>query len=90
LTLFVSGATRRSGRAITEVHNLCNIHLAGRFDLVVVDVRDNAALVASHRVTAVPTLVKNRPLPVRMVVGDMSDARRVMGGIDVPLVGGAN
>ena len=77
-TLFVAGASDLSGRAIANIRELFEVHLAGRYDLEVVDVyRDIAATMASH-VLAVPTLIRESPLPKRRLVGDLSDTARVL------------
>jgi circadian clock protein KaiB len=78
LTLFVSGASDLSARAIANARELCDIHLDGRYHLAVVDVHEDSATVLSSGVIATPTLVKNRPLPVRKVVGDLSHTDRVL------------
>src|ERR1700730_9379084 len=78
LTLFVSGASELSGRAIADTRQLCDAHLAGRYHLSIVDVHDDPAAALSSGVLVAPTLVKNRPLPVRKVVGDLSHPGRVL------------
>ena len=78
LTLFVTGASALSARAISDVRRLCDTHLHGRYTLQVVDVRENPALVISCGVLASPTLIKELPLPRRVLVGNMSDASRVL------------
>lgn len=85
LTLFVSGASDLSARAIANARELCESHLAGRYHLSVVDVHEEPAIVLGSRVLAVPTLVRNRPLPVRKLVGDLSDARKVLTALELPL-----
>jgi circadian clock protein KaiB len=83
LTLFVTGASALSARAIDSVRALCETHLLGRYELNVVDVHRNPALVTSSGVLASPTLVKDHPLPRRMLVGDLSDAKRVLLALDI-------
>jgi circadian clock protein KaiB len=85
LTLFVSGASDSSAQAIANVRVMCDAYLGGRHVLKVVDLHQNPALAAEHRVRATPTLVKAHPLPVRMLVGDMSDYARLLAGLDVDL-----
>ena len=87
LTLFVSGASEVSARAIAGVRSLCERHLAGRYNLEVVDVYREVARATSRNVVAVPTLVRELPLPQRRLVGDMSDARRVLAVLEVGAVG---
>jgi circadian clock protein KaiB len=85
LTLFVSGASDLSARAIADATRLCDAYLQGRYRLSVVDVhQDPAAVLASH-VVAAPTLVKHRPLPERRLVGDLSRAGKVLMALDIPV-----
>jgi len=86
LTLFVSGASDRSAQAIASVRELCDVHLAGRCRITVIDVNTNVHSTVDtspvagcgHRLLVTPTLVRSLPLPERKVVGDLSDARRVL------------
>jgi circadian clock protein KaiB len=78
LTLFVTGASDLSARAITDARALCDIHLEGRCVLAIVDAREEPVATRLGRVLATPTLIKMRPLPVRKVVGDLSDATKVL------------
>lgn len=83
LTLFVTGASEMSGRAIANVRALCDQHLAGRYDLEVVDVHRDPSMMSTHDVVAAPTLIKEQPLPKRMLVGDLSDTARVLAALDI-------
>ncbi len=78
LTLFVSGASDLSARAIALARDLCDVSLGGRYRLAVVDVHDDVAAVVSNHVVAAPTLIKHLPLPVRRYVGDLADTDRVL------------
>jgi circadian clock protein KaiB len=78
LTLFVSGASDLSARAIADARALCDDHLNGRYELSIVDVHDDYAAVLSHGVVAAPTLVRSRPLPLRRFIGDLSHAPDVL------------
>jgi circadian clock protein KaiB len=84
LTLFVSGASELSARAITNATQLCDAHLPGRHRLSVLDVHDDATGVAHQRVFALPTLVRDRPLPVRRITGDLSDSDDVLLALLLP------
>jgi circadian clock protein KaiB len=77
LTLFVNGASDLSARAVADARTLCDAHLGGSYDLAVVDIHENPAAALRSHVLAAPTLVKNQPLPVRRVVGDLSDPAKV-------------
>jgi circadian clock protein KaiB len=85
LTLFVSGASEISARAVTNARELCDGHLAGRSSLSVVDVHVDPEAVLSNQVFAVPTLIKNRPLPVRRLVGDLSHTDKVLLALELPV-----
>jgi circadian clock protein KaiB len=83
LTLFVSGASDSSAEAIANVRDICDRHLSGRYQLDIVDLHQEPALAKRHHVLATPTLIKDRPLPSRMLVGDMSDHLRILVALDV-------
>jgi circadian clock protein KaiB len=83
LTLFVAGASDMSVRAIGNVRALCEQHLTGRYHLEVVDVHRDAARVVSNDVVAAPTLIREEPLPKRMLVGDMSQTPRVLAALEI-------
>lgn len=83
LTLFVNGASALSARAVKNVRALCDEHLLDRYRLQVVDVHRNPGLVSSRNVFASPTLIKDHPLPKRVLVGDLSDTNRVLLALDI-------
>jgi circadian clock protein KaiB len=83
LTLFVAGASALSARSILNVRALCELYLPGRYNLDVVDLFQHPELVAASRVLAAPTLVKEQPLPRRMLAGDLSDPNRFLIGLDI-------
>jgi circadian clock protein KaiB len=85
LTLFINGASDLSARAITNTRQMCDIHLRGRYHLTVVDIHNDTAVAVTNGVVAAPTLVKNRPLPVRKVVGDLSRADTVLVALEIPV-----
>ena len=86
LRLYIAGTTARSMRAVEHVRGLCEAHLAGHYDLEVVDVYQQPELAAREQLFAAPTLVKKLPLPLRRLVGDMSNHERVLAGLDVVVV----
>lgn len=87
LTLFVNGASASSADAISNIREICDAHLTGRHELSIVDLNQQPGMAASHHVLATPTLVKDHPLPTRMLVGDLSDHVRVLLALDVPVNG---
>jgi circadian clock protein KaiB len=83
LTLFVSGASDSSAQAIANVRDICDGYLEGRYHLDIVDLHQEPGLAGKHHVLATPTLIKDHPLPTRMLVGDMSDHPRILVALDV-------
>jgi circadian clock protein KaiB len=83
LRLYVAGTTPRSAQAILDAENLCEQHLGGRFRLEVIDIYQRPALARDEQIIAVPTLVRRLPEPLRKLVGDLSDAERVLIGLDL-------
>lgn len=86
LNLYVTGMRPRSQRAIDNVRRLCEEHLPGRYELRIIDIYQQPALAEGAQILAAPTLVKKLPLPLRKLIGDMSDEGRVLIalGIEAP------
>jgi circadian clock protein KaiB len=78
LKLYVSGMTPRSRRAIANLQKLCEEHLFDSYDLEIIDIYQQPALAKGAQIVAVPTLVKTLPLPLRRVIGDLSDPGRIL------------
>jgi circadian clock protein KaiB len=83
LTLFVNGASASSADAVRRLHDLFETYYPGGYDLEIVDVHQHPALVASRQVVAVPTLIRDLPPPIRLLVGDFSDQDRVLEALDL-------
>ena len=83
LRLYVAGMTNRSARAVENVRAFCEKHLEGRYDLQVIDVYQQPALARSEQLIAAPTLIKKLPLPLRRLIGDMSNEDRILVGLDL-------
>ncbi len=83
LRLYIAGLTPKSTRAIANVRRICDEHLAGRYDLEVVDLYDKPMLSKGEQIVAVPTLIKQLPSPLRKFIGDMSDTQRILVGLDL-------
>jgi len=83
LRLYVAGTTPRSARAIANIKEICEEHLKGRYDLQVIDLYQQPMLAQGDQITAVPTLLKKLPPPLRRVIGDLSDRGRVLIGLDL-------
>jgi circadian clock protein KaiB len=83
LTLFVSGASDLSSRAIEDARRVCDADLGDRCRLSIVDVHEDPGAAVDFRVFATPTLVRTRPLPIRKLVGDLSSADRVLRALEI-------
>ncbi len=81
--LYVTGATLRSTRAVRNLTQLCDQHLAGRYKLEVVDIYQQPALASQEQIIAAPTLVKQFPLPLRRFIGDLSNKEHLLLGLDI-------
>ena len=87
LVLFISGSTPRSLRAIQNIKKLCEERLQGRYSIEVVDAYRHPDHLKPEQILVTPTLIKRLPLPIRRIVGDLSDRDRVLKGLDIiPLV----
>ena len=73
LKLCVSGMTPRSREAVTNLKHICDSFMDGHYQLEVVDLYQQPELAAKHQIIATPTLLKNRPLPLRRLIGDLSN-----------------
>jgi circadian clock protein KaiB len=83
LRLYVTGMTPRSLRALKNLQTICDEYLKGRYDLEVVDIYQQPVLTKGEQIIAAPTLIKKLPLPMRRIIGDMSDRDRVLLGLDL-------
>src|ERR1700709_2571108 len=83
LRLYVAGQTPKSLAAIANLKRLCEEHLAGHYTIEVVDLQVTPQLAAGDQIVAVPTLIRRLPPPLRRVIGDLSNAERVLVGLDM-------
>lgn len=83
LRLYIAGTSARSTRAIQNARKLCDEHLAGRYQLEVIDIFQQPALAKDHQILAVPTLIRALPVPLRRFIGDLSQQDVVLFGLDL-------
>jgi len=83
LRLFVTGASSRTGVAIANLRRICEQELAGQYELEIIDVLEFPDLAEDEKILATPTLIKSLPLPLRRVIGDLSDKQKVLLGLEV-------
>jgi len=85
LELFVTGTTPKSLHAITNIKRICETYLKGRYTLEVIDIYQQPALAKKEQIVAVPTLIKKLPLPLRRLIGAMTNSDRILLGLDLRL-----
>ena len=78
LTLYVAGQTPKSLAAIANLKKITEEHMAGQYEIEVIDLRQNPKLAKEHSIVAIPTLVKELPVPIRKIIGDLSDTQKVL------------
>ena len=88
LKLYVTGKTPRSTQAVENLRAICDEYLEGRYDLEVIDIYQQPGLLAGEQIIAAPTLLKKSPLPMRRLVGDLSNRHRVLVGLDLVCTSG--
>ena len=83
LRLYVAGMSPRSQEAIRNVTAICQEHLAGRYDLQVIDIYQQPVLAKGEQIIAAPTLIKKLPLPLRRLIGGMTQEEKFIVGLDL-------
>jgi circadian clock protein KaiB len=78
LILYVAGQTPKSLAAIANLERICAEDLPGQYEVEVVDLRQNPKLARQHSIVAIPTLVRELPVPLRKLIGDLSDTEKVL------------
>jgi circadian clock protein KaiB len=83
LRLYVAGQTPKSLAAFSNLKKICESHLSGRYSIEVIDLAQQPQLSKGDQILAIPTLVRKLPVPVRKIIGDLSDTERVLVGLDL-------
>jgi circadian clock protein KaiB len=83
LRLYVAGETRKAVAALNNLRSICEGQLKGNYHIEVIDLLTNPRLARDNQILAVPTLVRKLPLPVRKIIGDLSNTERVLVGLDL-------
>lgn len=83
LRLYVAGQTRKSLAAVANLKRVCEEHLAGHYDIEVIDLLQTPKLAAGDQILALPTLVRRLPAPLKRIIGTLSDTDRVLVGLDI-------
>jgi circadian clock protein KaiB len=83
LRLYVAGETPRSVAAIANLKTICDTHLAGAVRVEIVDLLEHPELARTDEILAIPTLVRKLPVPLRKIIGDLSNTERVLVGLNL-------
>lgn len=83
LRLYVTGSTERSTEAVANIRQLCDKYLPDRYELEVIDIYQQPTMAADAQIIAAPTLVKTLPLPIKRLIGNLSDPAKVIVGLDL-------
>lgn len=83
LILYVAGQTPKSLAAISNLRKITDEHMAGQYEIEVIDLRQNPKLAKEHSIVAIPTLVRELPVPIRKIIGDLSDVEKVLVNLKV-------
>ena len=83
LRLYVAGQTPKCVTAFANLKKICEEHLAGQYQIEVIDLLLNPQLAAGDQILAIPTLVRKLPEPVRKIIGDLSNTERVLVGLNL-------
>ena len=83
LRLYVAGQTPRSIAAFANLKRICEEHLAGHYNIEVIDLMKHPQLAAGDQIIAIPTLVRKLPQPIRKIVGDLRDTERALVGLQL-------
>ena len=83
LRLYVAGKTPKSILAFTNLKQICEDHLQGRYEIEIIDLLENPQLAQGDQILALPTLVRRLPEPIKKIIGDLSNTDRVLVGLDL-------
>jgi circadian clock protein KaiB len=83
LKLYVTGASDRSQRAISNLIQLSELHLQNRHEIVIIDVLEQPQVAEAEKILVTPTLIKEFPLPKVRIIGDLSDTQTILFGLNI-------
>jgi circadian clock protein KaiB len=86
LRLYVAGQTAKSMIALTNLKKYCEEHLKGKYTIEVIDLLKHPQLAEGDQILAIPTLVRKVPLPIRKIIGDLSNEEKVLVGLDIKIL----
>lgn len=85
LQLYVSGMSSKSMEAIENIKKICDEHLSGAYDLEIIDLYKNPAAAGEQQIVFSPSLIKQSPLPKKILIGTFADTEKVIKGLGIKL-----
>ena len=83
LRLYVAGQTPKSMTAFANLKKLCDVHLAGKYKIEVIDLMSKPQRAREDQIIAIPTLVRRLPQPIKKIIGDLCDTHKTLMGLDL-------
>ena len=83
MRLYVAGQSSRSTAAIANLRRICDQHIPGRYEVQIIDLLRNPELAKDDQIVAIPTLIKKMPVPIRRIIGDLSQTERVVVSLEL-------
>ncbi len=83
LRLYIAGQTPKSLAAISNLRRICEEHLAGQYEIEIIDLLKHPQLAEGDKIIAIPTLVRKLPAPLRRIIGDLSDTEKALVGLQL-------
>lgn len=83
LQLYITGMSENSIRAVQNITQLCEQYLTGRFDLEIIDIYKNPSVTEEQKIVFSPSLIRQFPLPKKILIGDLSDTKKVILGLGI-------
>ncbi len=83
LRLYIAGHTPKADRALDNLNQICEQHLAGKYKIEVIDLLEHPELAKGDEIIAIPTLIRRLPPPLRKIIGDLSQTEKVLVGLDI-------
>jgi circadian clock protein KaiB len=83
LRLYIAGHTAKSVAAVANLTRVCEQHLAGRYEIELIDLLQTPRLAAGDQILAIPTLIRQLPAPLKRIIGTLSNEEQVLIGLDI-------
>lgn len=83
LRLYIAGQTPKSVLALKNITRYCEEYLEGQYAIEVIDLLKNPQLAEGDQIFAIPTLVRKLPVPIRKIIGDLSNEEKVLVGLNI-------